>query len=448
MDDASLARPDEEEAQKTAERTASKVAAIVAHKTASAQPKSSVELAEEVQYVRYTPADTAPLDAEDPALQQRMIRVTEMPQDPLEPPRFRTNRKIPGAPPSPPAPVMHSPPRKITADERREWAVPPSISNWKNPRGYTIPLDKRLAADGRGLVDHTINDKFAKFTEALYIGERKAREAVQTRAEIDRKIAQQQKQAKEESLRQLAQKAREERAGHAEVAGQDADNDGADTGLSASELQERERIREELRRERERELRMQRMAPERRMRLERDRDRDVSEQIALGLPVTTGKSNEVQFDQRLFNRQQGVSSGFSNDEAYAVYDKPMTLGGSVATSIYRPSRSVDSEIYGDDVEALIQRTDRFTADKGFQGAQRTDAGTQPRDGPVQFARARPEAPQQANEEDVFGLGKFMTAAKRSQRATDAVGRGELHAGTAYAAMHGAAAIASGTGAVG
>lgn len=46
---------------------------------------------------------------------------------------------------------MHSPPRKVTVEEQREWKIPPSISNWKNPKGYVIPLDKRLAADGRGL---------------------------------------------------------------------------------------------------------------------------------------------------------------------------------------------------------------------------------------------------------------------------------------------------------
>lgn len=48
---------------------------------------------------------------------------------------------------------MRSPPRKITQEEQRDWTIPPAISNWKNPKGYTIPLDKRLAADGRGLQD-------------------------------------------------------------------------------------------------------------------------------------------------------------------------------------------------------------------------------------------------------------------------------------------------------
>ena len=55
--------------------------------------------------------------------------------------------------------------------------------------GYTIPLDKRLAADGRGLQSSHINENFAKLSEALYIADRKAREAVEMRAQVERKIA-------------------------------------------------------------------------------------------------------------------------------------------------------------------------------------------------------------------------------------------------------------------
>lgn len=32
-----------------------------------------------------------------------------------------------------------------------DWKIPPSISNWKNNKGYTIPLEMRLRADGRTL---------------------------------------------------------------------------------------------------------------------------------------------------------------------------------------------------------------------------------------------------------------------------------------------------------
>lgn len=40
-------------------------------------------------------------------------------------------------------------------------------------QGYTIPLDKRLAADGRGLQQVHINENFSKLAEALYIADRK-----------------------------------------------------------------------------------------------------------------------------------------------------------------------------------------------------------------------------------------------------------------------------------
>lgn len=39
----------------------------------------------------------------------------------------------------------------------------------QNPKGYTIPLDKRLAADGRGLQEVQINDNFAKLSEVAYL---------------------------------------------------------------------------------------------------------------------------------------------------------------------------------------------------------------------------------------------------------------------------------------
>ena len=76
--------------------------------------------------------------------------MVEMPTDPLEPPKFK-HKKVPAGPPSPPVPVMHSPPRKVTVKDQQAWKIPPCISNWKNAKGYTIPLDKRLAADGRSL---------------------------------------------------------------------------------------------------------------------------------------------------------------------------------------------------------------------------------------------------------------------------------------------------------
>ena len=74
----------------------------------------------------------------------------EVQKDPLQPAQFK-HKRIPAAPRSPPPPIMHSPNRKVTAKDQLDWKVPPCISNWKNAKGYTIPLEMRISADGRTL---------------------------------------------------------------------------------------------------------------------------------------------------------------------------------------------------------------------------------------------------------------------------------------------------------
>ena len=52
----------------------------------------------------------------------------------------------------------------------------------------------------------------------------KARKAVETRNQLERKVAQKQRESKEDHLRQLAQKARDERAGiRTETTGKELD---------------------------------------------------------------------------------------------------------------------------------------------------------------------------------------------------------------------------------
>lgn len=204
----------------------------------------------------------------------------------------------------------------------------------QNNKGYTIPLDKRLAADGRGLQDvssfspmlhsahHScfifflslllsnaqvlINDRFAQFSEALYVADRHAREEVRQRSLMQQKIAQKEKESKEENLRMLAQRAREERSGivapstavrvagggavggempsalagygsdsdsDSEKGDSDADTDagGANKGKEDEEdekaAREREEIRRERKKEREREMRMSNMGTEQRAKI-------------------------------------------------------------------------------------------------------------------------------------------------------------------------------------
>lgn len=150
LDDAGRAmeRPSEEEVQETANKTRAALEKLVNGKIKAAQPKNVPDANGKTSFIRYTPGQQGGSDT----LKQRIIKMTEVVEDPLEPPRFK-HKKIPRGPPSPPPPVLRSPPRKATAQEQKEWMIPPCISNWKNNKGYTIPLDKRLAADGRGLQD-------------------------------------------------------------------------------------------------------------------------------------------------------------------------------------------------------------------------------------------------------------------------------------------------------
>jgi len=287
-DDDELQRPDEEAIEETTDKTRAALEKIVSGKISAAMPVRHAEKLGPAQYIRYTPSQQGV--AFNSGAKQRVIRMVEVQKDPMEPPRFKTNKKIPRGPPSPPAPVMHSPNRKVTVKEQQEWKIPPCISNWKNARGYTIPLDKRLAADGRGLQGVHINENFAKLAEALYIADRKAREAVETRAQLERKVAAKDKEKREEGLRQLAQKAREERAGIRRV---DADED----------TQDRDDLRRDRRNERQRARNLNRAAPDKRSRLEKERDRDISEMIALGKPSASGNQDSM-FDQRLFNQSK------------------------------------------------------------------------------------------------------------------------------------------------
>ena len=303
------------------------------------------------------------------------------------------HKKIPRGPPSPPPPVMHSPPRKLTAEDQEAWKIPPPVSNWKNPKGYTVPLDKRLAADGRGLQDVTINDKFAQFAEALFTADRHAREEVKQRAAMQQKVAERERIEKEDQLRLLAQKAREDRS----VAGRRTSRAKFPSGRRSRSLssspsdseneatREREQMRRERRQENEKQLRQSRMGTERRVQmLAREQNRDISEKVALGLAKPT-QSAESMWDSRLFNQTSGFDTGFNEDQAY---DKPLFAAQDAISSIYRPRPNVDDdeeEVGGKEFDK-ISKSNRFEvlgkAKEGFKGA----ADAEVRDGPVQFEK--------------------------------------------------------------
>ena len=421
--DISLEKPSEEEVEATKERTQRALQGLVAGTLAAQKPKNVKGTTRpEPTFVRYTPADQM---GDKSQKQDRIMKIVQRQQDPMEPPKHKI-KKIPRGPPSPPPPVMHSPPRKLTAEDQEAWKIPPTVSNWKNPKGYTVPLDKRLAADGRGLQDVTINDKFAQFSESLNAADRVAREEVQQRNRMQQRLAEREKLEKEEALRSMAQRAREQReAERAPQASKDArsrsrsvdsrssyssrsrSHSGSSGSRSRSnspnrDREARDKARLERRREAKREFTQKNMGHERRLQmLARSQNRDISEKVALGLAKPT-QSKETMYDSRLFNQSSGFAAGFNEDQAY---DKPLFAERDALNSIYRPGVGGDEdEEDGGETLERIQGSKRFESlgrapKEGFKGTEEVEA----RSGPVQFERDRG---------DPFGVEAMIDEARR------------------------------------
>ncbi|OIT07006.1 PREDICTED: SNW/SKI-interacting protein-like [Nicotiana attenuata] len=326
----------------------------------------------EFKFIKYKPNSKQSAAA----FKERIIKMVEMAVDPVEPPKFK-HKKIPrAASGSPPVPVMHSPPRPVTVKDQQDWKIPPCISNWKNPKGYTIPLDKRLVAVNEAV---KINDNFAKISEALYVAEEKARQAAAMREKIQREMIMKEEERKEMQLQELARKARTDRTTVVDY----------DSATEEARLK-RKKICEERRRERRFEAK-----DAKKSKISRDRDGEVSEKVALGMASSTRKSRgeEVMYDQRLFNQEKGMDSGFgfANDDAYNVYDKGLFTTQPTLSTLYKPKKdNVDSDMYGVADEQIVN-THRFKPDKAF-------AGTYERAGPsVEFDK----------EADPFGLDQFF-----------------------------------------
>lgn len=387
-----LARPSEEQISETADRTRKALAAKLDNKIKAGTP-THVASAGQTSFIRYTPANSSA--SHNSGATQRIIRMVEAPADPLEPSKFK-NVKAPPPPPSPPAPVMHSPTRQASKQERDEWKIPPCISNWQNNKGFAIPLDKRLAADGRGLQETQISSSFGKLSEVLYIAERNAREQVAKRNSVQKKLALQERDQKEQELREIAQQSRLERAGIVAEMQQE-------TGEERESRMQRDAIREQQRLKREDTYRLERRGSKARAEAAavEAQERDITEKIALGLSVP--KSTEVQYDSRLFNQTQGMDSGFGAEDDYNIFDKPL-FGGEREAALYR-APSKDSEMYGDSTSVeKILATNRFKPDRDFSGVDRTQS-TGPRSGPVEFER----------EADPFGLDQFLSDAKSGRK---------------------------------
>ncbi len=162
----------------------------------------------EAQYIKYTPKDT--FQSENASSQAKIIKMQHVQIDPFQPARHKHKKVAPG-PGSPPPVIMRSPPRKLTSKDELDWKVPPCLSNWKNAKGYTIPIEMRLSADGRQLKQLTVNERHSQNVNALYMAERQARQELDERNKILQSISYKKFLLEEEEMRIKAKEAREEK---------------------------------------------------------------------------------------------------------------------------------------------------------------------------------------------------------------------------------------------
>lgn len=425
-----VALPSADEEAETAQKTQAALQSLVSTKIAMDRPTGSAMIQAETskdqeaktQFIKYTPSADVP--GYNPAAKTRVIQMVPKQLDPMMPPKHK-HVKAPRGPADDPVPVLHAPNTKLTKEEKAAWNIPACISNWKNTRGYTIPLDKRLAADGRHLREHTINNNFATLSESLYVAERQARQEVRMRSQVQKKLVLSEKEQREEQLRRLANEARLERSGVAPPQPPQQQNrqdhnddkhdnngmapavetisdrdDSGDDNNDANETEtdeqvaarQRERLRLERKRERERDLRMENNMALKKQKMEAERD--VSEKIALGQLTGQGGGAGGEVDSRLYNQSAGMDSGFGAEDEYNTYSKPLFGTSAGSASIYRPSRGEEGGDADDQYDKLVEgSTGKFAPDKGFAGADSGGSGAEavragPRSAPVQFEKSK------------------------------------------------------------
>ncbi|VWU48794.1 pre-mRNA-processing protein 45, putative [Hepatocystis sp. ex Piliocolobus tephrosceles] len=288
-------KPDDEEESEIIENTKKSIANVLNEKI----NKNSLTKKED-KFYRYIPNNKL-----NDQLDQRIIKVVEKATDPLDVSKFK-HKKLPNVKQSPDYPLLRSPTQKITAEEEKQWQMPPCVSNWKNNKGYNIPLDKRVQADYKKLNNIEINDKFAQLSEYLYIAEKKAREEIKIRNSAIKQKKLKEKEQKENILKNLAMKAREEKQ-----------------NTRSSIINERKR-------EIEREYKIEKNLKK----IKNYENRHTEEQIALN-KVNAGKHNNI-YDISLYNLNNNDSSiNNTADDTYQIYDTALFNKQPTNNNIYK-----------------------------------------------------------------------------------------------------------------
>ena len=333
------------------------------------------------KYLKYTPSNSST---------SKIIEITNRPIDPLSTNHY-TFQKVPhsNTDPSIFVPVMHSPQRKLTYEDQRDWKIPPCVSISRNPKGLVIPLDIRLANDGRNLKEFQVNKNFSKFADVLFLAEKRARAEIEERNRIAESIQIKAELKKEEELREAAKQARLERK--AINSGTSLSNissvntvrsDATAEFLLGKKNERDELMREKNERNQLRALRKKEIENDRKVEMLNNnkrkygnKERDINEKIALG---ESGKGNL--YDNKLYEKNINLKEN-DNSEDGDVYDKPLFNEEKNIEQIYKNDNEKNKKV----IQKLIEK-----GGKMFSKGNINDLEGIQRNGPVQFEKGDKE----------------------------------------------------------
>ena len=340
----------------------------------------------------------SPNNVNNSSKNSHLIKLVALPVDPLSNIKYR-HHKIPLSNTNEKnfVPVLQSPSKPLSLEEQKKWKIPPCVNMSNNPKGLVIPLDIRLANDGRNLREYKANKNFAKFADILALTEKNVRKEIEDRNKIAQSIQIAAAMKKEQELKEAAKQARMERKSfnknnnsssiiytldNSDIINKNREdnyilNNKRKRSISSEEEEEKERKeRNELR-----ELRKKEIEYERRQELIKkyeNEGRDINDKILLGQNNMINNNNVI--DSRLYELEGGIENPFDYNEDVQVYDKPLFNDKNKLSNIYKNFNSSG----GENTKNLMGK---ILSQKGKLFNTDLDAINSRKEGPVQFEKA-------------------------------------------------------------
>ena len=335
-----------------------------------------------------------------------LIKLVALPVDPLSNLKYK-HHKVPLSSTDEKnfVPVLQEPAQKLSYEEQKKWKIPPCVNMSNNPKGLVIPLDIRLANDGRNLREYQANQNFAKFADILALTEKNVRKEIEDRNKIAQSIQIAAAMKKEQELKEAAKQARLERKSlnnnntsslmltldseemiktirsdksrRYDDNGNDRDNYLKNKRRRNEEDEEKEkRERNELRAIRKKEIEY-----ERRIEIQKKYEkegRDINDKVLLGQNNIINNNNVI--DSRLYDQQGGIENVFDYNEDCEVYDKPLFNDKNKLSNIYKTFNTS-----GGNSKRLMSK---IISQGGKIFNNDIDAINSRKDGPVQFEKSK------------------------------------------------------------